>query len=231
MVRLSYHLINVLERRYGPLWPWHDDETHEDPFKNLILTILSQNTSTINCNRAYGKLAERFEITPRALAYADEDEVKEAIKSGGLYNIKTKRIKEVSKIVLEKYGGDVNSILSLPKEEAKERLVEVPGIGNKTADVLLTDRYTYREVIPIDTHMNRVTRRLGLVDSKAGYDEVQEALMDFIPKEKRDRTAGLIWLLAKHTCRAQNPKCYECPLINLCKYENKIKIKNSLFSF
>lgn len=221
-------MIDVLERRYGPLWPWHNDEVHEDSFKNLILTILSQNTSTINCQRAYGNLAERFEISPRALAYADEDEVKEAIRSGGLYNIKARRIKEVSKIVLEKYGGDIDSILSLPREEAKERLMEFPGIGNKTADVLLTNRYTYREVIPIDTHMDRITRRLGLVDSEAGYDEVQEALMDFIPKEKRDRTAGLIWLLAKHTCRAQNPKCYECLLIDLCRYENKTRAKNNL---
>jgi len=97
----------------------------------------------------------------------------------------------------------------------------LPGIGNKTADVLLTDTYSYREVIPIDTHYDRLAKRLGLVEQNAKYDEIQKALINFIPKQKRDRTAGLLWLLAKHTCRAQNPKCYECTITQLCAYEKK----------
>ncbi|MCK4320681.1 endonuclease III [Candidatus Bathyarchaeota archaeon] len=224
MKRLDLKLIPVLEEKYGPFW-WPADMYPEDlstnPFKHVIITVLSQNTSEVNCIRAYKGLAAKFEITPEALARADQEELKEAIRSGGLYNVKSKRIKQLSKVVLEKFGGDLKSVLSLPKEEAKEKLIELPGIGNKTADVLLTDTYSYREVIPVDTHYDRLAKRLGLVKQNAKYDEIQKALIDFIPKQKRDRTAGLLWLLAKHTCRAQNPKCYECPINPLCAYEKK----------
>lgn len=178
-------------------------------------------TSEANCIRAYKGLAAKFEITPEALARADQKELKEAIRSGGLHNVKSKRIKELSKTILEKFGGDVASILSLPKKKAKEKLMELPGIGNKTADVLLTDRYTYKEVIPIDTHYDRLAKRLGLVEQDAKYNQIQKALTNFIPEERRDRTAGLLWLLAKHTCRARYPKCYECPINQLCLYEEK----------
>ena len=224
MKRLDLKLIPVLEEKYGPFW-WPADMYPEDlstnPFKHVIITVLSQNTSEVNCIRAYKGLAAKFEITPEALARADQEELKEAIRSGGLYNVKSKRIKQLSKAVLEKFGGDLKSVLSLPKEEAKEKLMELPGIGNKTADVLLTDTYSYREVIPVDTHYDRLAKRLGLVKQNAKYDEIQKALIDFIPKQKRDRIAGLLWLLAKHTCRAQNPKCYECPINPLCAYEKK----------
>lgn len=198
-------------------------DSSSDPFKHLIITILSQNTSEVNCIRAYKGLAAKFEIKPEVLANAEEEGVKETIRSGGLHNIKAKRIKEVSKAVLEKCDGDIGYILSLPKEEARNMLMELPGIGNKTADVLLTDRYSYREVIPIDTHMDRIAKRLGLVKQNAVYNEIQKALIDFIPKERRDRSAGLLWLLAKHTCRAQNPKCYECSLAALCEYKRRKK--------
>ena len=226
MRALDLKLIDLLEERYGPLWPWPENYFSEDPFKNLIITVLSQNTSEANCLRAYRGLTAKFKITPETLAYSKEEEIKKAIRSGGLYNVKARRIKEISRVVLEKFGGDLASILSLPKEEAKKRLMELPGIGNKTADVLLTDRYSYREVIPIDTHLDRIAKRIGLAKPDAKYDEVQKAVMDFIPRERRDRAAGLVWLLAKHTCRAQNPKCYECPIATICKYEEKTKPKS-----
>jgi len=225
---LDLRSIRALENKYGPLW-WPEDMYPEglssDPFKRIIITVLSQNTSEINCIRAYKGLAAKFEITPEALAHADQEELKEAIRSGGLYNVKSKRIKQLSKVVLEEFGGDLKSVLSLPKEKAKEKLVELPGIGNKTADVLLTDTYSYREVIPVDTHYDRLAKRLGLVKQNAKYDEIQKALINFIPEENRDRIAGLLWLLAKHTCKAQNPKCYECPITPLCAYEKKTVLK------
>ncbi len=199
----------------------YPEDLSTNPFKHVIITVLSQNTSEVNCIRAYKGLAAKFEITPEVLARADQEELKEAIRSGGLYNVKSKRIKQLSKVILEKFGGDLKSVLSLPKEEAKKKLMELPGIGNKTADVLLTVTYSYREVIPVDTHYDRLAKRLGLVKQNAKYDEIQKALIDFIPKQKRDRVAGLLWLLAKHTCRAQNPKCYECPISPLCAYEKK----------
>jgi len=219
---LTQELIDVMEGKYGKFW-WpvgmYPDLSRE-PFKSLVLTVLSQNTSEVNCIRAYKGLVARFEVTPVSLAKADLDELKESIRSGGLYNVKAKRIKDLAKAVIEKFGGDVASILNLPKEKARERLMELPGIGPKTADVLLTDRYSYREVLPIDTHYDRIAKRLGLVKSDAGYDEVQRALLGFVPRGN-ERASGLLWFLAKYTCRAQNPKCYECPIVGLCDYEDK----------
>lgn len=225
MKRLDSKLIPVLEEKYGKYW-WpveYPEEIAQDPFKNLILTVLSQNTSEANCVRAYEGLAARFEIKPEVFANADQEEIKEAIRSGGLYNVKSKRIKELSKFVLEKFGGDIAPVLSLPKEEAKERLMELPGIGKKTADVLLASRHGYSEVTVVDTHMDRIAKRLGLVEPNAKYEEIQMALNNFIPWDKGERVGGLLWLLAKYTCRAQRPRCYECPLIELCEYQDKTK--------
>jgi len=222
MKMLTQDLVNVMEENYGKFW-WPADmypDLSKEPFKSLVLTVLSQNTSEVNCIRAYKGLVAKFEVSPEALAKADLDELKESIRSGGLYNVKAKRIKDLARAVIEKFDGNVASILDLPKEKAKERLLELPGIGPKTADVLLTDRYSYREVLPIDTHYDRIAKRLGLVKSDASYGEIQKALLNFVPKGN-ERASGLLWLLAKYTCRAQNPKCYECPIVGLCDYEDK----------
>ncbi|MBX5320637.1 MAG: hypothetical protein QHH12_00865 [Candidatus Bathyarchaeota archaeon] len=98
---LDPELIPVLEAKYGKYW-WpveYPKDVFSDPFKNLIITVLSQNTSEINCVRAYEGLAARFEVKPEVLAGADLNEIREAIRRGGLYNVKSKRIKETSKAV------------------------------------------------------------------------------------------------------------------------------------
>lgn len=224
---LDLKLIDSLEKKYGLLWEtiWPEEYSFKDPFKNLIITVLSQNTNEANCIRAYNGLSAKFDITPDILAGADQSEIKEAIRSGGLYNVKAKRIGELSKAVLEKFWGDLSTVLLLPKEETKKKLMELPGIGDKTADVLLTSYYSYQRVIPIDTHFERVTKRIGLVEPDADYNAVQKALMHFLPEEKRARSSGLMWLLAKNTCRAKNPKCYECLLASLCEYKTKKEVR------
>jgi endonuclease-3 len=227
MKSLDPRLIPLLEEKYGKYW-WpveYPKDALSDPFKNLIITILSQNTSEVNCVRAYEGLAARFEVKPEVLASANVNDIKDAIRRGGLYNVKSRRIKEVSKAVLEKFSGDLEAILKLPKGEAKKRLMELPGIGDKTADVLLSSRHGYHEVFVVDTHMNRIAKRLGLVEENAKYPEIQEAIKQFIPKD--ERVGGLFWLLAKYTCRAQNPKCLECPLIEVCDYGENRKRKIS----
>jgi len=226
MKTLDPKLIPELEKKYGPKW-WpvqYPEEISKDPFKNLIMTVLSQNTSEANCIRAYRGLAARFKVEPLVLANAYEADIKEAIRSGGLYNVKSKRIKEISKAVLEKFGGNIAQVLALPKDSAREKFMELPGIGPKTADVLLADRHGYSQVFVVDTHMDRIAKRLGLVKPDAKYEDIQAALQNFIPWDKGERVGGLFWLLAKYTCRAQNPKCNECVLIESCDY-GKRKIK------
>lgn len=227
MKTLDAKYVSILEEKYGRYW-WpveYPEETSTDPFKNLIITVLSQNTSEINCVRAYKGLSAKFEVKPEILAKANVEEIKEAIRRGGLYNVKSKRIKALSQAVLEKFDGEVSSVLALPKEEARERLMELPGIGKKTADVLLAHQHSYAEVTVVDTHMERIAKRLGLVKPKAKYEETQKALKLFIPWKNGERTGGLLWLLAKYTCRAQNPKCHECPIIELCDYGSKSQEK------
>jgi len=218
-------LIPKLEEKYGPKW-WpvqYPEEVSKDPFKNLIITVLSQNTSEANCVRAYRGLAAKFVVDPHVLADAKEADIREAIRSGGLYNVKAKRIKEVSKAVLEKFEGNLAPVLALSKEKARERFMELPGIGPKTADVLLANRHGYSQVFVVDTHMDRIAKRLGLVKPDAKYGEIQAALQRFIPWDKGERAGGLFWLLAKYTCQAQRPKCSECLLIGICAYGSKTK--------
>jgi endonuclease-3 len=225
MKTLDPKYIPILEEKYGRYW-WpveYPEETSKDPFKNLIITVLSQNTSEINCVRAYKGLAAKFEVKPEVLAKAKTEEIKESIRSGGLYNVKSKWIKELSQAVLEKFGGDVSSVLALPKEEARKKLMELPGVGKKTADVLLAQKHSYAEVMVVDTHMDRIAKRLGLVKPDAKYEDIQKAFKVFVPWEKGERTGGLLWLLAKYTCRAQNPKCQECPIVELCDYGSRVK--------
>jgi endonuclease III len=217
MRTLSKALNESLEERYGPLWPWPDDYFSDDPFKNLVLTILSQNTNEANCLRAYKGLREKLEITPLNILKASEKEIKEAIKPGGLYNLKAKRLRQVAGFVLHEFDGDLGAVLALPKKKAKKELMRLP----KTADVILTTKHSYKKVIPVNTHMDRLAKRLGLVRKSAKYEETQKALKKFIPAKCRERSAGLLWLLAKHTCKPGKPKCGECILNRLCEHSNK----------
>ncbi|MEM3506421.1 MAG: endonuclease III [Candidatus Bathyarchaeia archaeon] len=219
-------LIEIIEKNYRKYW-WSKDqeekfkEISKDPFKNLIFTILSQNTSSENTYKAYSSLSSKFSIDPYTLAKAKEEEICKSIKPGGLYRIKAKRIKEVSSYILEKFNGNLRKIFSFPKEVVKNILKQMPGVGDKTADVLLSSIHGYKENFVVDTHMSRIAKRLGLVSKNASYEEIQKSLKEFIPwddipSHKWDRFVSLFWLLAKHTCKAKSPKCKECILAKIC---------------
>ena len=181
------------------------------PFKNLIIGILSQNTNDKNSTRAYLGLVKRFEISPVGLAKAPRSEIREAIKSGGLYNIKAKRIKKFANAVLEKHKGDLSSVVNLPREEARRELIKLPGIGIKTADVCLA-YCSDCSIIPIDTNINRVAKRLDLCHSEATYEEVQNSLEEVIPSKQRIRAHEMLIRLGRDYCRAKNPLCQSCPV-------------------
>ncbi|MCQ5374374.1 MAG: endonuclease III [Candidatus Methanomethylicia archaeon] len=223
-VKFPKELIPELEERYSRYW-WKDDEELDyndivaDPFKNLIFTILSQNTSSSNTRRAYVSLKRKYQINPAVLSRADPKELSQVIRTGGLQNIKAERIVQVSRLIMENYGGDLRKVLSFPKEKVREELKKLKGVGDKTADVLLSSIFGQREYFVVDTHMIRIAKRLGIVDEGASYEEVQSALKDFLPLDVGgDRLAGLFWLLAKYTCDAKKPKCQECLLKGLCRY-------------
>jgi len=186
-----------------------------DPFKTLVVTIISQNTADVNTERAFETLSKRFEIAPKSLFEAEIGEVEACLHAAGLYKAKAKAIKAVSKIVIEKFGGSLASILSLPLEEARTTLMDLPGIGPKTADVVLlfsADQPT----VPVDTHVNRVSKRLGLAPVDGDYEEVRLSLQSiFKPK---DYLAIHLLLIAhgRTYCKARHPRCYECPVNDYC---------------
>jgi endonuclease III len=186
-----------------------------DPFETLVVTIISQNTADTNTERAYEKFSKKFKITPQVLASAKLCDIEDCICVAGLYQAKARAIQTASKIVLEKFGGTLNPILALPIEEARRTLMDMPGVGPKTADVVLMFS-AGKPTIPVDTHVNRVSKRLGLAPQKGEYEAVRHSLQGlFQPKDY----ASVHMLLIAHgrkTCKAQKPLCEACIVSSVC---------------
>jgi endonuclease-3 len=186
-----------------------------DPFETLIVTIISQNTADRNTAKAFENLSKRFKIKPEVLANAKTSHIEECLKVAGLYRNKAKTIKNVSKIIVEKFHGEMNKILSLPFEEARKTLLQLPGVGPKTADVVLLF-CSKKPTIPIDTHINRVARRLGLAPPTGNYEVVRESLQLLFDPEDYLEVHILLISLGRKYCRARKPLCARCVLDVLC---------------
>ena len=205
-------VLQILQRNFAmPKWT----EAKRDPFETLIVTIISQNTADRNTARAFERLSKRFEIKPEALAKAETSQIEEALRVGGLYRNKAKTIKTASRIILEQFHGSVQPILSLPLEEARKTLMALPGIGPKTADVLLLFS-AKQPTIPVDTHVNRVAKRLGFAPANGDYDAVRMSLQSLY--NPRDYLAVHVLLIAhgRRYCKARRPLCEQCPVNMHC---------------
>ena len=186
-----------------------------DPFETLVITIISQNTADINTARAFRNLSSHFPITPQALANAPVQELESCLHVGGLYKGKAQTIQTASRIILEKFQGSLKYVLSLPLAHTREMLMEMPGVGPKTADVVLLFSAN-QPTIPVDTHVNRVSKRLGLAPKDGGYEEVRLALQhQFEPKDYLAVHLLLI-ALGRKFCKARQPLCLGCPVNNHC---------------
>ncbi|MDR0318681.1 MAG: endonuclease III [Nitrososphaerota archaeon] len=189
-----------------------------DPFETLIITIISQNTADKNTDTAFTRLKRRFQITPKELAEADTAQVEECIKPAGLYKNKTCTIQTVSKTIQEKYNGSLNTILALPLEEARKTFTDMPGIGPKTADVVLLFS-AQKPTIPIDTHVNRVSKRLGIAPKTGDYETVRLNLQKLFDENDYLSAHQLLIGHGRQFCKAQKPRCNSCPIDSYC--ENK----------
>jgi len=189
--------------------------SNRDPFKTLITTIISQNTADRNTAKAFENLSKQFEITPEALAKAEASKIEECLKVAGLYRNKTRTIKQVSKIILEKFRGDLKQILSMPLEEARKTLLQLPGVGPKTADVVMLF-CAGKPTIPVDTHVNRVSKRLGLAPTNGDYEAVRESLQALYNPKHYLPLHILLILLGRKYCKARKPLCKQCPVNTLC---------------
>ncbi len=185
------------------------------PFETLVVTIISQNTADRNTAKAFENLSKRFEISPEALAKTELTQIEAAIKPAGLYKSKAKAIKHAASTILEEYGGTLQPILSLPLEEARKTLMQFPGVGPKTADVVLLFS-AEQPTIPVDTHVNRVSKRLGFAPMTADYEVVRKSLQALF--EAKDYLAVHVLLIAhgRKTCKARHPLCDNCPVNMYC---------------
>jgi endonuclease-3 len=202
-------LATIAKRFPVEVWKPHS------PFQTLIHTILSQNTNDRNSDAAMKKLRRRYKITPQVLSKAKVSELIPCIRSAGLYTSKAPRIIEVSKIIKERYNGRLTTILRLPYGEAKERLMELPGVGPKTADILLAF-VAKHPVIPVDTHVSRVTKRLGIAPTNANYERVRTSLESLISPDDRIRVHLSMIAFGREICRAPGPRCANCPVNTTC---------------
>ncbi|MGD6807885.1 MAG: endonuclease III domain-containing protein [Candidatus Bathyarchaeia archaeon] len=187
----------------------------------MVITIISQNTADTNTERAYQKLQQKLPVTPKALAEAPLSQIEECIKIGGLWQSKAGAIQNASKIILEKYGGTLDAVLALPVEEARKAFMGMQGVGPKTADVVLLFS-AGKATIPVDTHVNRVSRRLGLAPVVGGYDAVRFGLQsNFKPKDYLAVHLLLI-ALGRQFCKAHKPLCPTCPVNTYCPSNGRI---------
>jgi len=194
----------------------------KDPFQLLIAVVLSQNTSDKNSLKAFNNLTDKLvDITPWRIVETPLEKLEEIIKPAGIYKRRAEALKNISIEIIKKYDGDLSRILKLPPEDARRKLMELPQVGAKTADVLilfLKGGYT----IPIDTHIERVSKRIGYVNSKASYEEIRGKLMDLFKPEDYLEVHLLHILLGRKYCKSKNPKCKACPIVEYCKYEFKV---------
>jgi len=193
------------------------------PFERLVSTILSQNTSREATIKGFENLRRRFKVVPEVLAEAKVQDIKECIKPSGLYNIKAPRIREVARIILEEYGGDLNNLSSLPLDMARERLLKIPGVGFKTADVFLSV-VCGRGSFPVDTHISRIAKRWKMVRGNAGYEQVRLAFEAAVPRGKRRRAHLSLIEFGREICGARRPRCAICPVHGECEWEGKPRI-------
>jgi len=204
-------IVGVLSKKYE-INEWWERYT---PFETLVGIILSQRTYWKNVRTAIERFTERFNCI-EDVAKANVEEIEEVIKPAGLYKVRARRIKNIAVDLVEKYNGDLNKILNLPYDEAKRKLTTIKGIGPKTADVLLMAIKGER-VLPIDVHIFRIMRRLGIASERDDYETLRAKLESEIPPALRTKTHLILIEFGRQICREQNPKCEECPIKGYCK--------------
>lgn len=204
--------IQILEELYG-----NPEASFINPVDLLVETILSQNTSDVNSIRAFGRLKSAYPDYMTLLS-APEHEISETIRIGGLPDIKAQRIKGALERIKNDAGSiDLSFLKSMAKDAARDYLLSIPGIGPKTAAVVLLFSFGM-PFMPVDTHVYRVSRRVGLVPEDTKIDKAERILEEITPP---DKYLSLHLNLIRHgrlVCRARDPRHDQCSLRPICDY-------------
>ncbi|MFW9843006.1 MAG: endonuclease III [Candidatus Thorarchaeota archaeon] len=180
---------------------------YSNPFEITIATILSARATDAGVNKVTPVLFARYP-TPKKLAEANTEDVAAIIKSTGAYNRKTEYIIKTARMILENFGGKVPKTI--------EELVTFPGVSRKTANVVLQIAYEIPEGVVMDTHIMRVSFRLGFTEHEKKPEKIEKDIMDLIPKDKWIIFARLIGTHGRTTCKSRKPMCSDCAVNNLC---------------
>lgn len=211
--------MRLLEKKYPG--KFNGAQVSRHPFKVLIGTILSHQTQDPRTIEAERRLFSVYD-TPEQIANAPLSRIRALIRPVGIYNVKSKRIKEISRILVARFKGRV--------PEDYDMLISLPGVGRKTANILFTYAFGKTNLIAVDTHVHKVANRLGLVATKTP-DQTEQALYTAIPRKYWLEVNDLFVQHGQTICKFK-PRCYECPLMRYCAYyETIVKPRRILGSF
>lgn len=200
---------------FGDMFPGaHCELNHNNPFELVVAVALSAQCTDALVNKVTKGLFEKYK-TPEDYLAVPLEELEQDIRSIGLYRNKAKNIQKMSRMLLEEFGGIV--------PETQDELVKLPGVGRKTANVVASVAFGV-PAIAVDTHVERVSKRLGFCRWKDNVTEVENTLMRKIPKEEWSDTHHRMIFFGRYHCKAQAPRCPECPLLDLCR-EGKKRMK------
>lgn len=187
---------------------------HENAFELTIAVLLSAQCTDATVNKVTADLFRKYK-RPEDYVSVPIEELEQDIRKIGLFRSKAKHIQNLCHILLERYGGEV------PREH--ERLVKLPGVGRKTANVVVSNAFDV-PAIAVDTHVERVSKRLGLAGWNDSVLEVEKKLMKRVPRDEWTLTHHRLIFFGRYHCKAQNPKCEVCPLLDVCR-EGKKRMK------
>ena len=190
---------------------------YTNPFELTIAVLLSAQTTDVGVNRVTEGLFKRFK-TPEDYLEVDVTEIEQYIKTIGLYRTKAKNIQKLCRDLIDKYDGEI--------PENYDDLVSLAGVGRKTANVVLSVAFDTPR-IAVDTHVERIAKRLGIARYKDSPLEVEETLMQKIPAERWSKTHHQLIFFGRYHCLARNPKCHVCPLLDECR-EGQKRLKKGL---
>ncbi|MEC5422495.1 endonuclease III [Virgibacillus sp. C22-A2] len=190
---------------------------HKNPFELVIAVLLSAQCTDVLVNKVTKELFAKYKTPDDYLAVSLE-ELQQDIRSIGLYRNKAKNIRKLCQVLLSDYNGEVPS--------SKSELVKLAGVGRKTANVVASVAFK-EPAIAVDTHVERVSKRLGICRWKDSVLEVEETLMRKVPREEWTETHHRLIFFGRYHCKARNPNCPECPLLEICR-EGKKRMKKEI---
>ncbi|MEJ5299870.1 MAG: endonuclease III [Thermodesulforhabdaceae bacterium] len=206
-------VLTILRDLYGTRpWNWH---TRQKPFYVLIATILSQRTRDPQTDAAAKRLFGQYP-TPQALAEAPLEDIEKLIKPVNFYKTKAKRVKEVSRVIAQEFGGKV--------PESLDVLMKLPGVGRKTANCVLLYGF-HQTALPVDTHVHRIANRLGWIETTSP-EETEMVLTNIVPSEWIPLVNDLFVKHGQTFCSPQKPRCHDCPVFSLCQHGRGVEVKS-----